>query len=66
MNASLLLSMLFRIAQYCIPQLPCDPHVGELAPSYRRVSASLIAGSGQVGEGDDPHSNVATVVNCTI
>ena len=48
-----------RSDDYCIPPLPCDLHVGELAPSCRHVSTSLVAGSGQVGEGDDPHSNVA-------
>ena len=50
-----------RSDEYCLPPLPCDLHVGELAPSCRHVSTSLVAGSGQVGEGDDPHSNVATV-----
>ena len=48
-----------RSDDYCIPPLPCDLHVGELAPSCRHVSTSLVAGSGPVGEGDDPHSNVA-------
>ena len=50
-----------RSDEYCIPPLQCDLHVGELAPSCRHGSTSLVAGSGQVGEGYDPHSNVVTV-----
>ena len=42
----------------CFPPLPCDLHVGELAPSSRQGSTSRAAGSGQVAESEDPHTNV--------
>ena len=48
-----------RSDDYCIPPLPCDLQVGELAPSRRHVSTSLFASNGPVCEGDNPYSNVA-------
>ena len=48
-----------RSDDYCIPPLPCDLQVGELASSRRHVSTSLVASNGPVGEGDNPYSNVA-------
>ena len=48
-----------RSDDYCIPPLPCDLQVGELAPSRRHVSTSLAASNGPVGEDDNPYSNVA-------
>ena len=44
---------------YCIPPLPCDLQVGELAPSRRHMSTSIAAINGPVGEDDNSHSNVA-------
>ena len=48
-----------RSDDYCIPPLPSDLQVGELAPSRRLVSTSLFASNGSVGKGDNPYSNVA-------
>ena len=48
-----------RWEDFCIPPLPCDLHVGELAPSCRHVSSNFVASSGPDGEGDGSHSNVA-------
>ena len=48
-----------RSDDYCIPPLPCDLQVGELAPSRRHMSTSLAASNGPVGEDDNPYSNVA-------
>ena len=48
-----------RSDDYCIPPLPCDLQVGELAPSRRHMSTSIAAINGPVGEDDNSHSNVA-------
>ena len=48
----------------CLPSLPCDLHVGELAPSSRQIYTShapIVARNGQVAEGDDPRSDSAMV-----
>ena len=53
-----------RSDECCSPSLPCDLHVGELAPSSRQLHPShtpIVARSGQLAEGEDPHYDAAFV-----
>ena len=61
-NSSLEYVIPNRSEDYCVPSLPCNLHVGELAPSRRQFHtchAPIAARSCHVADGVDPHSGEA-------